>query len=312
MNLKNTMFILVIVVFLLQMIVLKQDANLASKENQKSKKQTIALSTFPLYDIAKNIVKQRMDTYMILPVGVDIHSYEPTPKEIVRLHKSSLVIYNGASLDPWISRLNFKNKTLNMSEFVDLLQLDKIHEHDHHADESSKEKVDPHYWLSIENMKKATIKITEQIIKLDMANKDFYLKNQEKYLRELQSIDASYKESLKECKKKEILTSHNAFSYLANQYNFEVLSLSSISPDTQVDAKSMIDLIKHLKEHSISTVFYESFTSALAMQTLANEAGVKVEVLQPLANITKDEIGLSYKELMLKNLAKLAEAMECK
>jgi len=314
MNLKNTMFILVIVVFLLQMFVLKQDAALASKEEHLEPKKTIAMSTFALYEIAKNIAKDKLDTYMILPLGVDIHSYEPTPKEIVKLHKSILVIYNGASLEPWISRLNFKNKTLDMSQHVDLIEFGETeHEtHQHHDDTCSHEKIDPHYWLSLQNMKKATIEITGQFIELDDKNKDFYLANKKQYLRILDSIDLAYRTKLENCKKTEILSNHNAFSYLAQEYHFEVISLNSISPDAQVNAKSMISLIKHIKEHNISTVFYESFASSRAIATVADEAGIKVDVLQPLANITKDEKDLSYEDLMRRNLSKLSEAMECR
>lgn len=314
MNLKNTMFVLVIVVFILQMLPSKEDTSL--KDLNTSQKKVIALSTFPLYDIAKNIAKDKIITYMILPIGVDIHSYEPTPKDIVKLHLSSLVIYNGASLEPWISNLNFKNKNIDMSKYVDLIEITKKghNKHEHHKESCSHEKIDPHYWLSISNMKKATIKITSQIIELDIENKDFYLENQRNYINKLEKLDLLYKDKLKTCKKKEILTKHNAFSYLANSYGFEVLSLSSISPDAQVDAKSMINLIKHVKEHNISTIFYESFASSRAIQAIANESKVKVKVLQPLANVTADEKkqNLSYEDIMKENLVKLQEAMECR
>ena len=142
------MFILIIVVFLLQMMVLKQDAQIASTEKNTAK-PTIALSTFPLYDIAKNIAQDKMQTYMILPVGVDAHSYEPNPKEIVKLHKSSLVVYSGADLEPWIAHLNFTNKTINMSKHVSHIALDVTShtEHTHHHDDSCTHgSVDPHYW----------------------------------------------------------------------------------------------------------------------------------------------------------------------
>lgn len=298
------------------MMVLKQDAAIASKDLNVSQKPVVALSTFALYDIAKNIAKDKLITYMILPVGVDIHSYEPTPKDIVKLYHSSLVIYSGASLEPWIDRLNFKNKSLDMSKYVDLLEVDKSShkKHEHHDDSCNHGVIDPHYWLSIANMKKASNEITAQFIDLDTQNKEFYLNNQKQYIARLDALDSLYKAKLKQCNKKEILTKHNAFSYLANNYDFNILSLSSISPDAQADAKSMISLIKHIKEHNISTVFYESFSSSRAIRSIAKESNVKVEVLQPLANITADEQkqDLSYEDIMKQNLEKLVEAMDCR
>ncbi len=309
MNLKNTMFILVIVVFLLQMIVLKQDAKLDEKiSRDDSSKPIIALSSFPLYDIAKNIAQDKLITYMILPVGVDIHSFEPNPKDMVKLHRSSLVIYSGASLEPWIANWHFKNKSIDMSKYVDLMRLDKHeHEHNHGA-------YDPHYWLSIANMKKATLEITKQIIALDIENEAFYLTNQKRYIEKLDALDRLYKKSLLTCRKKEILTNHDAFSYLARSYDFKIVSLSSISPDSEADAKHIIKLINHIKEHNVSTIFYESFASSQAIKTIAKESSVKVEQLQPLANITADEAkqNLSYEDIMKANLVKLIDAMECR
>ena len=314
-NLKYTMFILIIVVFLLQMIVLKQDSQINSNEKTTTLKPTIALSTFPLFDIAKNIAKDKINTYMILPAGVDIHSYEPNPKDIIKLHKSSLVVYSGASLEPWISKQNFKNKTLDMSKHVDLIELEKdLHdEHGDHGESCSHGQLDPHYWLSIQNMKKATFQITKLMINLDIKNKNFYLKNQNEYIKSLNALDSLYKSTLSKCKTNEILTNHNAFSYIAQSYGFEIISLSKLSPDAQTSAKNMIKLIGHIQEHNISTIFYESFASSNAISAIAKESNIKIDLLQPLANITADEQkqNLSYEDIMRQNLSKLKDAMDC-
>ena len=309
MNLKNILFVLVVVVFLLNILFLQED----KKSPQDAlRKPTIALSTFPLYDVAKNIAKEKIDTYMILPIGVDVHSYEPNPKQIVKLFKSDLVIFSGASLEPWISRLDFKNKVLDMSQYVTLIEMDASHHHAHEDHTHADAHTDPHYWLSINNMKKVTHKISEEMIKLDPQNKDFYQQNTLAYLKKLDALDLAYKTTLSSCKKSEILTNHNAFSYLAKEYGFEVLSLSAFSPDAEVDAKNMIRLMHDIKKDHISTIFYESFASSKAINTLAKEVGVNVEVLQPLANITKAEKGLSYNQIMSLNLLKLKKAMECR
>jgi len=315
MNLKNTMFILVIVVFLLQMMVLKQDAQLANEPEEKVSKLRIALSTFPLYDIAKNIAQDKIDTYMILPFGVDIHAYEPNPKDIVKLHKSDLIIYSGVSLEPWIDRLTFESKTIDMSKFVDLIELDSHSHKDHvHSESCSHGSTDPHYWLSIKNMKETTRQITGACIELDPENKDFYLRNQTKYLQTLEALDVEYKNALSECRHNEILTNHNAYSYLAHSYGFKVLSLSQLSPEASVNAKNMIKLIEHVKEHNLSTIFYENFASSQAISTVAKESNVIVDVLQPLANITADEAreNLSYSDIMRINLKKISKAMDCR
>ena len=311
MNLKYTIFILVIIAFLLQIFVVKQDAKL--KESNIPLRQTVALSTFPLYDIAKNIAQDKLDIFMILPTGIDAHSYEPNPKQIIKLYKSDLVIYNGASLEPWISKLEFKNKTINMSKYVDLIDLS--HEH-HHSDEISIEghHQDPHYWLSITNMQKATKKITQEFINIDAKNKDFYLKNQQMYLVMLSNLDIQYKKNLESCRVREIVTNHNAFSYLAQSYKFEVISLLELSSDAKSDAKKMISIINEIKEHKVSTIFYENFANTKTIEAIAKETKVSTDSLQPLVNITADEQekNLSYEDIMRENLTKITKAMDCR
>ena len=317
---RNVIFLLIIAVFLLQMFVLKQDAKLA--EEKKHSKPTVALSTFSLYDIANSISEGTIDLVMILPFGVDAHSFEPTPKLMAKIMQSDVVIYSGAGLEPWTHSFEFKNRVIDMSKHVKLLNSEhgscnhKEHHHDeahHQHDDEHSEEIDPHYWLDIQNMITATKIISEEFSKLSSENKELYETNAKKYISELEIIDAKYKEELKSCKKKTIIVNHNAFSYLSKNYGFEVEALSGLSPDAQPNAKNMLKLIEHIKEHDLSVVFFESFVSDKAMKSIAAEAKVEVDVLQPLGNITADEAEkkFSYKDIMLENLEKITKALEC-
>ena len=130
----------------------------------------------------------------------------------------------------------------------------------------------------------------------------------------LHSLDSKYKNKISECKKDTIIVNHNAFSYMSDNYGFHVEALSGLSPEAQPSAKKMIELIEHINEHNISTVFFESFVSDKAMKSIASEAKVRVDVLQPLGNITADEAkkNLSYEDIMKINLEKISKALECK
>ena len=303
------------IVFLLQMFVLKQDAKLAQEEKQA--KPTVALSTFSLYDIAKNISEDTIELVMILPFGVDAHSFEPTPKLMAKIMKSDIVIYSGAGLEPWTNSFEFKNRVIDMSKHVKLLNSEhgscNHEEHNHHHHKGHEEEMDPHYWLDIQNMIDATNLIAEEFSKLSKENEKLYRKNAQIYISELEMIDAEYKKKLKSCKKETIIVNHNAFSYLSKNYGFEVEALSGLSPEAEPSAKNMLKLIEHVKEHDLKVVFFESFVSDKAMKSIASEAKVDVDVLQPLGNITADEAEkkLSYKDIMLENLEKIIKALEC-
>jgi len=200
-----------------------------------------------------------------------------------------------------------------MSLHVDLKELgEEGCEHEHHNHEASK--ADPHYWLDLLNMIKATKYIAEELIKMFPKKRKLYTKNRDSYINMLMSLDVDYRKKLSTCKIDTIVVNHNAFSYISSRYGFEVEALSGLSPEAEPSAKSMAKLIEHVKEHNIATIFFESFVSDKAIKTIANEAKVDVDVLQPLGNITADEESrkLSDEDIMRNNLEKLTREMECR
>ena len=310
---RNIIFILIIAVFILQLIVMKQDAKI---QNEASNKPLVSLSTFSLYDITKHIAGDTVELVMILPFGVDAHSFEPTPKLLAKISKSKLVVYSGAGLEPWIDGFEFNAKSIDMSKHVNLRELksDEFDHHSFHDKQCVHNTVDPHYWLDINNMKIATEIITQELIKISPKDSDLYIKNSQKYINMLEQLDEAFKTQLSQCNIKSIVVNHNAFSYLSNRYNFKVKALSGLSPDAQPSAKNMTKLIEYVKSNHISTIFFESFVSDRAIKSIANEAKISVDVLQPLGNITADEANknLDYKSIMLQNLQKISKALECR
>ncbi len=272
-------------------------------------KPLIAASTFALYDVTKNVAKESAEVFMILPYGSSVHTFEPSPKDVVKISKSSIVFYSGAGLEPWVKGFKFKNKSIDISGFVKLRELG-----DHHDDHHHHEKVDPHYWLDIENMILATKKVQKELGELFPQNKEIYAKNASEYILALEKLDEEYKKKLSSCKLDTIVVNHNAFSYLSSRYNFHTAPLSGLSPEAEPSAKTMIKLVELIKSHKVKVIFSESFASDKAMKSVSKEAGVKTDILQPLGNITADEAkeALGYIDIMRRNLQKISNALECK
>lgn len=303
MNLKNKFFLAVI------LLVTSISLEAEQKLNEKT---TVATSTFSLYDIAKNIASDTAETFMILPFGVDAHSYEPTPKDMIKISRSDLVLYSGAGLEPWIEGFEFKNRAIDVSQHVKLIELGKDkHLHDH--DDHHHNRVDPHYWQDPQNMMLAAERITEELISLFPKNRELYLKNRDSYIAMLKNLDEDYKKELLQCQLDTIIVNHNAFSYLANRYGFRTEALSGLSPEAQPSAKKMIKLIEFIKEHKVETIFFEKFANEKTIKSIAKEAGVSYDVLQPLGNITADEAKekLGYEDIMRRNLQKISKALKC-
>ena len=312
-NFRNIIFVLVVIVFIAQMVIMKVDTK---KEVEVTGKPSIALSTFSLYDIAKHIVGDDIDLIMIMPFGVDAHSFEPTPKLMAKISKSDLVVYSGAGLEPWIEKFEFKNELIDMSQHVKLREIDSDERegHDHHDGQCVHNKVDPHYWLDIQNMIIATRIMRDKLISILPENRELYSKNSELYIESLNSLNSKFKERLSSCTNSTIVVNHNAFSYLSHKYGFEVEALSGLSPEAEPSAQNMARLIEHIKEHNVQTLFFESFVSDRAIKSIATDTGVEVDVLQPLGNITADEAkeNYTYADIMKTNLDKISKALMCK
>ncbi len=311
---RNIIFVLIVITFSLQMILMNSDKE--SEKSQEPLKPIVAVSTFAIYDITKHIAGDTLEIVNVLPFGVDAHSFEPTPKLMVALAKSKLVIYSGAGLEPWTEGFEFSSKVVDMSTRVKLreLQSDEFDRHDHHDHQCAHSKIDPHYWLDVHNMILATNVITQELIKIIPANKERYVQNAQRYMNALEALDSDYKKLLSSCRVDTIITNHNAFSYLSKKYGFHVEALSGFSPDTEPSAKDITRLMKHIQEERVSTIFFESFVSDKVMKSIAKDVNVKIDVLQPLGNITKDEAEAdkTYEDIMRVNLSKLSKALECR
>ncbi len=270
-------------------------------KHQKETRPIVSVTTFPLYDIVKHIAGDSVKIVHILPFGVEPHEYEPTPKIVASIEKSALIFYSGAGLEPWTAGFHFKQRAVNMSQYVALNHFEKTRA------------IDPHYWLDFQNMKKAVTLITRELIQITPKYKQKYIKNEKAYLEMLEKLDEKFKITLAHCNRDTIIVNHNAFGYLAKKYGFGVASLSGLSPEAQPNAKNIIRLIETIKEHNVSTVFFEDFASDKAIKGIANATHTAVDVLKPLGNITADEAkeNLSYEAMMQINLQKLSKALSC-
>jgi len=274
-------------------------------DGEKETKSAVVTSNFALYDITRALLKEDVKVRMLLPVGADLHTFEPTPRDVMQIKQSDFFIYSGANIEHYLENFTDKN-SVDMSQYITLLS----HTNGKYHHSSAQ---DPHYWLDIDNMitmskhleKIYSSKYIELVPKIEERTTN--------YIQSLQMLKETYAKALLTCKLDEIVVNHNAYAYLADNYNFHVHSLSGLSSDAQVNAKNMITLTKEIKKENITTIFYDSFETANEMQSLAIEANISISTLNTLANITQRQYDrdATYVMLMQENLEKLSKAMDC-
>lgn len=279
-----------------------------SKVEIKSNKIQVATSFYPIYFFAQQISKDKADVVNITPVGAEPHDYEPTAKDIAKIENSKLIIINGGGLEAWENdirkNLNYKNNIiLTISEGVT----------DQRALDDGKNINDFHIWLNPILAKEIVNKITDNFIKIDPLNKDYYQLNADFLKTQLDNLDKEYKQGLSNCKEKNIITSHLAFGYLADAYGFHQISITGLSPDTEPSPQKLIDIVKFARDNNVKYIFFESLVSPKLSNTIANELGAKTLILNPIEGLTNEEIsmGENYFTKMKNNLINLKIALQC-
>lgn len=299
---KALIFVLLLLaVFIGEMLMFENNTHIQEKDPY------ISVTSFPLFEISNKLIGNQVKINKLIPFGIETHTYMPSVKTMTTISKSKLFIFNGLGIEPWIKK-EYPNQ-IDMSQFIQLNETGEGHEDDGHG--HSDEGIDPHYWLDIENMIKMTHVLAKRFGKDFPEYKSLIDENSKKYINELQALSAEYKAALKICKREEIVVNHNAFGYLSHEYGFSVHSVTGLSPDEQVSAKKMKEIMDLVRQEGIKTIFFESFISPKVSETISKETGAQVQSLQPLANVTADEAKRGYIALMRENLDKLSAALEC-
>jgi len=318
---------LILVVLLLAYVTYMKDVTQTTPNTPTEKKPVVCVSSFALFDALKHIAKERIELVNILPFGVDPHSFEPTPKLMGKVEKSALVFYSGAGLEPWTDGFVFKNRAIEVAEFVRLRKIestsvhhedaeDAHHDEDEHRDEHPHHEhtgVDPHFWLDFANMKEVAALITQELSTLLPAYAQEFNENKKAYVRSLDLLQKAYKSKLSQCKIDTVVVNHNAIGYLADNYGFKVVALSGLSSEAQPSPKDLTRVFQEIKKDHINTLFFENFVNSKVIERVAKDSGISLKALQTLGNITADEAkaGATYETLMYENLTKLSEAMVC-
>lgn len=279
----------------------------------------VIATIFPPYDFVREIAGDKINITLLIPPGSELHSYEPTPQDIIKIKDCDLFIYNGGSSDTWVDiileSIDNEINTLKMIDVVTMLEEEIIDgmqaEEDHvgHADIE----YDEHIWTSPVNSKKIVSAILESLIMIDEDNSEFYTENTSAYIKELEKLDSEFRTVADIASNKILIFGDRfPFRYFTNEYNLDYYAaFPGCSEATEPNASTLTFLIDKIKSESITTVFYIEFSNRLIADSLAEATGVKTALLHSCHSVSKDDIknGVSYISLMFQNLVTLKEAL---
>lgn len=293
-----------------------------SRQSKQASQLKIMTSIFPLKEFAQAVSGDWGVVDLLLPPGAEIHTWQPSPSDLVALSSADVFIYIGAELEPWADDIlrSVNNPDLHVIEAsngISLLRNEGEGEHNdpHSSHEHENGASDPHIWLDFGNDKKIIDKIEEVLSEIDPNRKEIFQNNAEIYKQKLHALDERYRKSLDRCDQKTIvLGGHAAFGYLARRYKLFQVSLYGLSPDSKPTPRQLIDVIRFVKENRIGAIFFEVNISSELAKVIAKETGAKTLVLNPGASLPRKQkiSDITFLSIMEKNLENLKNGLRCR
>ncbi|MEU5088071.1 metal ABC transporter substrate-binding protein [Streptomyces sp. NPDC021356] len=283
-----------------------------------SGKYDVVASFYPMAFLAERIGGDHVHVTSLTQPGQEPHDLEISAKQTAQLQESDAVLYLKGlqpSVDEAVAQSGVRTK-------VDAASLTTLEEHgnevgghaaahDTHQGEESGGK-DPHIWLDPVRYAQVAQGVGKALEKGDPDHAADYRKNTAALVGQLNQLDTRFKNGLANTTSKVFLTTHAAFGYLAERYGLTEEAINGLDPESEPSAARVRDLEKMAKADHVTTVFYETLVSDKTARTIAADAGLKTDVLDPLEGITKKSRGTDYFSVQEANLKALQQALGAK
>ena len=279
----------------------------------------VVAAFYPLQWAAERVGGDRVDVTSLTPPGAEPHDLELTPQDVASLSEADLVVYLEGfqpALDDAAAEAG--DDAWDAGQAADLSLTIEEHSHEEgeeeHAEEEEhgeEEVTDPHFWLDPTRLADVGDALAERLAETDPDGAATYEENAAALRADLEALDAEMQEGLADCAVGTLVTSHDAFGYLADRYGLEVVGISGLSPSTEPSPEQLAEISTLVRDSGVTTVYTETLVDPAVAETVAQEAGVQTAVLDPLEGLTDESAGSDYLEVMRADLATLQEGQGC-
>ncbi len=286
----------------------------------------VVVSFYPLEFATNRIVGDLATVQTLTSPGVDPHDAELSPQSVAGVQEADLVIYS-SGLQPGVDDAvegQASDHSFDVNSAADLIETSSEDEHEHDTEEAHTEEegshsedehghgaTDPHFWLDPERMAGVSQAIADRLGQADPDNAEAYRANADELVAELTTLKAEYDTGLASCTQEDMITTHAAFGYIAEPYGFHQIGITGLEPDSEPSAARLAQVSEIVEEVDATTVYSEVLPGSDIAETVANETGAKVQVLDPVEGVTDSSPGEDYIEIMRANLDALREGQGC-
>jgi len=259
-------------------------------------KNSVVAAFYPLAYAAERIGGPSFHVENLTPPGAEPHDLELTPREVGRIVNASLVLYLSHGFQPAVSKAVEQAR----GRKVDVLAGLPLHRN---VGGEAGLTADPHVWLDPLLFARIGTKIGAALHRPSSG-----------FVADMRKLDQAYRNGLRDCKRREIITSHAAFGYLAARYGLEQVAITGLAPESEPSPQQLAHVVEVVRRTHATTVFFETLVSPRLADTVAREVGARTAVLDPIEGLTPEEQkkGDDYLTLMRHNLVALRKALACR
>lgn len=327
-----------------------EEANPSASQEEPLKEEPLKVVTtvFPYYDFTRQISgglieSGQVELELIVPAGMDSHSFEPTPVDIIKIQDADLIICNGGAMEQWFERvldsLDTQNQqVITMMDYVDTVEEEIVegmeaeehdHSHDHvhpagvpkegeegHLyDDGHEQEIeyDEHIWTSPVNAMTLSEVIAGTLCEMDESNQEIYRENLAEYEEKLSALDQKFRDIAEHGKRRLVVFGDKfPLRYFFDEYGLEYrAAFSGCSTDTEPSAKTIAYLIDKVRELDIPAVYYLELSSHRVAEIIGEETGAEPLLFHSCHNVTRREFdsGVTYLELMEQNAVNLSKGL---
>lgn len=288
----------------------------SSEETGSEGKVEVVASFYPLEHAAAKVGGEHVQVTNLTKPGAEAHDVELSPKDVLDVTKADLLVYLKdfqPAVDDAAAQAGDSAFDVSPAAHLDVEATEAGHDHgeDDHADHDHGA-TDPHFWLDPVRYADVVDAVADRLAAVDPDHAQDYRANAASFRDELTTLDEEMTTGLADCTHRELVTSHTAFAYLADAYDLHQEGITGLTPESEPSAQAMATIVDHIREHKVSTIYTEPLAPRAVADTIANEAGVKVAVLDPLEGITDRSAAQDYLGVMRANLETLRTGQQCR
>jgi len=268
-------------------------------------KPLVVATIYPLWEFTRQVAGTRAEAVALVPPGVEPHDWEPSARDVAQVQRAAVFVHSGTGIDAWAEKLLADAKdrravVVDAGRGLSLIRVGSA--------------TDPHVWLDPALARSQVLAIAAGLEQADPGGAAIYGENARRFIADLDALDQAFAAGLADCARREIVTSHAAYAYLARRYRLTQVPVMGLAPEAEPSPADLAAIVKTVRTLKVTHIFFEPLVSPRLAQTLARETGAIPLLLNPVEGVSRDEAaaGTGYVELMRANLANLRTALACR